>query len=61
MFGIIYKDLSKLGHQNFDMIKWLDANIYLLKWGWYSLTLGTVSSLLSLTLNLKFHQNKETD
>lgn len=59
MFGIIYKDLSKMGLQSFDVTKWLDADSYLLKWGWYSLILGTVFLLLSLTLNLTLYRNKK--
>ena len=61
LFGLTYGDISKIGQQNFDIIKWLDADIYLLRWGWYSLILAAFLSLTSLVLNIKFFQNKTTD
>lgn len=56
LFGFTYTDISKVGHTGFDLTKWLDADIYVLKLGWHSLILGAVLNVASFILNIKNHQ-----
>ena len=53
LFGMILQDIRKIGHPNFDLSRWLDADVYLFKGGWYCLLLAALFGILSLVLHRK--------
>ncbi|MGH1839661.1 hypothetical protein ABE867_02365 [Enterococcus gallinarum] len=53
LLSLIYADIDKIGSINFDSSKWLDADIFLWRWGWYSLITGVLLNILSFILRLR--------
>ncbi|MGX7199560.1 hypothetical protein ACWOEH_06735 [Enterococcus nangangensis] len=51
--SFVYADLSKIGTSDFDVTKWLDADVFLWRWGWYSLLFGVLLNIIALVLKLK--------
>ena len=52
-FTLISIDIELIGSSNFDLVKWLDVDIFLWRWGIRSIIISLVIHIISFVLGLK--------
>ncbi len=53
LFTFAMPDIAKVGSVDFDLVKWLDADIFILKCSFYFLISGFFFSLIALILGCR--------